>query len=79
LFNSKLFLSGAEYVGLGLIAASVKASELMYRGTEMLKEKIEPDSESPEVDPRLKTGLEAAKWTAGKAAQGSGYLGNQKN
>ncbi len=45
----------------------------------MLKEKIEPDSESPEVDPRLKTGLEAAKWTAGKAAQGSGYLGNQKN
>ena len=79
LFNLNAFwvFSGAEYVGLGLIAASVKASELMYRGTEMLKEKIEPDSESSEVDPRLKTGVEVAKWTASKAAQGSGYLGNQ--
>ena len=48
----------------------------MHRGTEMLKEKIEPDAEVPQVDPRLRTGLEAAKWTASKAAQGSGYLGD---
>ncbi len=58
------------------MAASVKASELMHRGTEMLKEKIEPDAEAPQIDPRLRTGLEVAKWTASKAAQGSGYLGN---
>jgi hypothetical protein len=58
-----------------LIAASVKASEWMYRGTEALKEQIEPDAESTPIDPRLKTGLEVAKWTASKAAQGSGYLG----
>jgi hypothetical protein len=60
-----------------LIAASVKASEWMYRGTEALKEQIEPDAESTPIDPRLKTGLEVAKWTASKAAQGSGYLGKK--
>ncbi len=53
----------------------MKASEWMYRGTEALKEQIEPDAESTPIDPRLKTGLEVAKWTASKAAQGSGYLG----
>jgi len=47
----------------------------MYRGTELLKEKIEPDTESTPIDPRLKTGLQVAKWTADKAAKGSGYLG----
>lgn len=76
-FSTKLssgMVQGAEYVGLGLVAASVKASELMHRGTEMLKEKIEPDAEAPQIDPRLRTGLEVAKWTASKAAQGSGYL-----
>ena len=66
---------GAEYVGLGLVAASVKVSEWMYRGTDALKDQIEPDSKSTPVDPRLKNGLEVAQWTASKAAQGSGYLG----
>jgi hypothetical protein len=36
----KCSISGAEYVGLGLIAASVKASEWLYRGTELLKDKV---------------------------------------
>ena len=75
LFLTKRFILGAEYVGLGLVAASIKASELMHHGSEKLKENLEPEPEAPQIDPRLKTGLEAARWTACKAAQGSGYIG----
>jgi hypothetical protein len=48
----------------------------MYHGSEKLKENLEPETETPRIDPRLKTGLEVARWTASKAAQGSGYVGN---
>ena len=47
----------------------------MHHGSEKLKENLEPEPEAPQIDPRLKTGLEAARWTACKAAQGSGYIG----
>ena len=48
----------------------------MHHGSEKLKENLEPEPEASQIDPRLKTGLEAARWTAYKAAQGSGYVGN---
>ncbi len=57
------------------MAASVKASELVFKGSEKLKENIQPGGGDLKVDPRVKTGLEVARWTASKAAQGTGYLG----
>lgn len=68
-------LLGAEFVGQKLLVASVKASEWMFHGTEYLRERIEPGAVAAPVDPRVKTGLEVARWTASKAAQGSGFIG----
>jgi len=55
----------------------VKASELLHKGSEKLKENIQPADSDLKVDDRIKTGLQAACWTASKAAQGTGYLGNR--
>ena len=66
---------GAEVVGKGLVKASIKGAQLMKKGTEKLKENMVPAANSIAVDPKLKTGLEAASWTADKAVKVSGYLG----
>jgi len=65
---------GAEVVGKGLVKASIKGAELMKKGTSMLKENMAPAAEAVAVDPKVKTGLEAASWTAEKAVKVSGFL-----
>jgi len=65
---------GAEYVGRGMVKGAVKSSEWMYIGAEKLKDRINPESEARQVDPRLKKGLSAARWVSSHTVSASGYL-----
>ena len=67
-------MKGAEMVGRGMVKGAIKSSEWMYLGAEKLKDKINPESNPREVDPRLKASLGAARWVTSHTVKASGYL-----
>ena len=67
-------MKGAEVVGRGMVKGAIKSSEWMYLGAEKLKDKINPESNPREVDPRLKASLGAARWMTSHTVKASGYL-----
>ena len=67
-------MKSAEVVGRGMVKGAIKSSEWMYLGAEKLKDKINPESNPREVDPRLKASLGAARWMTSHTVKASGYL-----
>lgn len=67
-------IKGAEVVGRGMVKGAIKSSEWMYIGAEKLKDKINPENQPKEVDPRLKKSLGAARWISGYTVKASGFL-----
>jgi len=65
---------GAEYVGRGMVKGAIKSSEWMYLGAEKVKDRINPELEDRQVDPRLKQSLSAARWVSSHTVKASGYL-----
>ena len=57
-----ILLTGAEVVGRGMVKGAVKTSEYLYYGSEYAKQYIVPEAAAREVDPKLKQGLEAARY-----------------
>ena len=43
-------------------------------GAEKVKDRINPELEHRQVDPRLKQGLSAARWVSSHTVKASGYL-----
>lgn len=71
---SKFLSTGAEWIGWGLVQASVKGEEILKAGSTLLKNRWVTPCEPKEVDPKLKMGLEAAAWITDKTAKSSGYV-----
>ena len=46
----------------------------LFLGAEKLKDRINPESEPRQIDPRLKQGLSAARWVSSHTVKASGYL-----
>ena len=67
-------VSGAELVGKGMVVGAVKTSEYLWRGSEYAKRFISPGDSSRPVDPKVQTGLEAARWVSTGACRVSGWL-----
>ena len=49
-------------LGKGMVKGAIKSSEWMYLGAEKLKNRINPENEPRQVNPKLKTTLGAARW-----------------
>ena len=48
--------------------------KIIFSGAEKLKDRINPESEPRQIDPRLKQGLSAARWVSSHTVKASGYL-----
>ena len=53
---------GAEVVGRGMVKGAVKTSEYLFYGSEYAKQYITPEATAREVDPKVRQGLEAARY-----------------
>jgi len=76
-FSSTLasgLVKGAEAVGKGMVKGAVKTSEYLYYGSEYAKQYITPEATAREVDPKLRQGLEAARWVSTGACKVSGWM-----
>lgn len=67
-------VKGAEVVGRGMVKGAVKTSEYLYYGSEYAKQYIVPEAAAREVDPKLRQGLEAARWVSTGACRVSGWM-----
>ena len=67
-------MQGAEAVGKGMVKGAVKTSEYLYYGSEYAKQYITPEATAREVDPKLRQGLEAARWVSTGACKVSGWM-----
>ena len=52
----------------------VQSFFFLISGAEKLKDRINPESEPRQIDPRLKQGLSAARWVSSHTVKASGYL-----
>merc|ERR1740131_358485 len=66
-------VKGAEIVGKGMVKASVKTSEIIFKGSDYAKQYITPE-QAASIDPRVKKGLEIAQTVSSGACRVSGYL-----
>merc|ERR1719154_510292 len=76
-FSSSLatgLVKGAEVVGRGMVKGAVKTSEYLFHGSEYAKQYITPEATAREVDPKLRQGLEAARWVSTGACRVSGWM-----
>jgi len=76
-FSSTLatgLVKGAEVVGRGMVKGAVKTSEYLFYGSEYAKQYITPEETAREVDPKLRQGLEAARWVSTGACNVSGWM-----
>ena len=49
-------------VGRGMVNGAVKTSEYLFYGSEYAKQYITPEATAREVDPKVRQGLEAARY-----------------
>merc|ERR1719318_260247 len=76
-FSSTLatgMVKGAEVVGRGMVKGAVKTSEYLFYGSEYAKQYITPEATAREVDPKVRQGLEAARWVSTGACRVSGWM-----
>eukprot|EP00092_Neocalanus_flemingeri_P040513 GFUD01044118.1.p1 GENE.GFUD01044118.1~~GFUD01044118.1.p1 ORF type:complete len:589 (-),score=207.51 GFUD01044118.1:128-1894(-) len=76
-FSSTLatgLVKGAEVVGRGMVKGAVKTSEYLFHGSEYAKQYITPEATARQVDPKLRQGLEAARWVSTGACRVSGWM-----
>eukprot|EP00090_Calanus_glacialis_P015984 TRINITY_DN2508_c0_g1_i7.p1 TRINITY_DN2508_c0_g1~~TRINITY_DN2508_c0_g1_i7.p1 ORF type:complete len:580 (-),score=190.64 TRINITY_DN2508_c0_g1_i7:103-1671(-) len=76
-FSSTLatgLVKGAEVVGRGMVKGAVKTSEYLFYGSEYAKQYITPEATAREVDPKVRQGLEAARWVSTGACRVSGWM-----
>jgi len=57
-----------------MVKGAVKTSEYLFHGSEYAKQYITPEATAREVDPKLRQGLEAARWVSTGACRVSGWM-----
>jgi len=57
-----------------MVKGAVKTSEYLFYGSEYAKQYITPEITAREVDPKLRQGLEAARWVSTGACRVSGWM-----
>ncbi|XP_074651385.1 spartin-like isoform X2 [Tubulanus polymorphus] len=75
--TSETISRAAEWISWGIKKGAEKSGELMQKGSEKLKERLEPEGTARSVDPRVKQGLEVARKASGVAVKVSSCVVNK--